>query len=76
MKDQLITFLRRSIWFLLNLQRYHIKAGKFPEGFEIKFLEEDFPVIEFRDWTDLEGLTTDEVVELIDDHIDFEQHFN
>ena len=46
------------------------------EGFEIKFLEEDFPVIEFRDWTDLEGLTTEEVIELIDDHIDFEQHFN
>jgi len=37
MKDQLITFLRRSIWFLLNLQRYHIKTGKFPKDFEVKF---------------------------------------
>lgn len=46
------------------------------DGFEIKFLEEDFPIIEFKGWRDLEGLTTDEVVELIDDHIDFEEHFN
>ena len=46
------------------------------EGIEIEFLEEDLPTIQLSGYMNLDDISADEVVELIDDHISFEQHFN
>ncbi len=46
------------------------------DGVEIKFLEEDdFPIIEKFGHLDLDEITSEEVIEMIDDHISFTEQF-
>lgn len=55
---------------------FDVDGTNLQEGIEVIFLEEDLPNIEIYGYVDLDELTADEVIEMIDDHIDFEQHFN
>lgn len=55
---------------------FNLDGTTLQEGIEIKFLEEELPVIEIHGYLDLDNLTADEVCELIDERIDFENLFN
>lgn len=56
---------------------FDVDGTNLQEGIEIKFIASHYlPIIEKYGYFDLYELTRDEVIEMIDDHIDFEQHFN